>query len=120
VQVWDLGGQSSIRPFWRCYYPNTDAIVFVVDSTDVERLPVAKAALHGLLAEADLKESHLIVFANKQDDPDALKAEDISEALGLSTIKDRHWAIQATSAKEGHGLWDGFDWLVARIKGSSE
>ena len=30
-QVWDLGGQTSIRPYWRCYYPNTDAIVFVVD-----------------------------------------------------------------------------------------
>lgn len=20
-QVWDLGGQTSIRPYWRCYYP---------------------------------------------------------------------------------------------------
>jgi ADP-ribosylation factor-like protein 1 len=29
-QVWDLGGQTSIRPYWRCYYPNTDAIIFVV------------------------------------------------------------------------------------------
>ena len=39
-QVWDLGGQTSIRPYWRCYYPNTDAIVFVVDSADVERMNV--------------------------------------------------------------------------------
>ena len=30
-QVWDLGGQTSIRPYWRCYYPNTDAIIYVVD-----------------------------------------------------------------------------------------
>ena len=37
-QVWDLGGQTSIRPYWRCYYPNTDAIIFVVDSCDVDRL----------------------------------------------------------------------------------
>lgn len=65
-QVWDLGGQSSIRPYWRCYYPNTDAIVFVVDSTDEERLPQAKAALDGLLGEEDLRGSHLCVFANKQ------------------------------------------------------
>jgi ADP-ribosylation factor-like protein 1 len=36
--VWDLGGQTSIRPYWRCYYPNTDAIIFVVDSCDVDRL----------------------------------------------------------------------------------
>ncbi len=48
-QVWDLGGQSSIRPYWRCYYPNTDAVIFVVDSTDIERLEVAKAELFALL-----------------------------------------------------------------------
>ena len=43
-QVWDLGGQTSIRPYWRCYYPNTDAIIFVVDSADKERLAVARQA----------------------------------------------------------------------------
>ncbi len=48
-QVWDLGGQSSIRPYWRCYYPNTDAVIFVVDSTDIERLEIAKAELFALL-----------------------------------------------------------------------
>ena len=59
-QVWDLGGQTSIRPYWRCYYPNTgdgesnchnliDAIVYVVDSTDVDRLSTAKAELSAIL-----------------------------------------------------------------------
>ena len=48
-QVWDLGGQTSIRPYWRCYYPNTDAIIFVVDSTDVERLELSKTELFQLL-----------------------------------------------------------------------
>jgi ADP-ribosylation factor-like protein 1 len=47
--VWDLGGQSSIRPYWRCYYPNTDAIIYVVDSTDTERLDTARAELHAML-----------------------------------------------------------------------
>ena len=37
-QVWDLGGQTSIRPYWRCYYPNTQAIIYVVDSSDTERI----------------------------------------------------------------------------------
>ena len=48
VQVWDLGGQSSIRPYWRCYYPNTDAIIFVVDSADTERVETARAGERGL------------------------------------------------------------------------
>lgn len=48
-QVWDLGGQTSIRPYWRCYYPNTDAIIFVVDSADVERLNIARQELSAML-----------------------------------------------------------------------
>jgi len=48
-KVWDLGGQTSIRPYWRCYYPNTDAIIFVVDSCDTERLGVAKQELLAML-----------------------------------------------------------------------
>lgn len=37
-QVWDLAGQSGIRPYWRSYYPGSSGIVFVVDSTDKDRL----------------------------------------------------------------------------------
>jgi ADP-ribosylation factor-like protein 1 len=48
-QVWDLGGQTSIRPYWRCYYPNTDAIIYVVDSADIDRLNIAKQELHAML-----------------------------------------------------------------------
>ena len=48
-QVWDLGGQSTIRPYWRCYFPNTDAVIFVVDSSDIERLDTARDELHGIL-----------------------------------------------------------------------
>ena len=58
-QVWDLGGQTSIRPYWRCYYPNTDAIIFVVDSADRERLAVARQELQAMLDEEELKDAIL-------------------------------------------------------------
>ena len=48
-QVWDLGGQSSIRPYWRCYYTNTDAIIYVVDSMDRDRMSICKEELVGML-----------------------------------------------------------------------
>eukprot|EP00924_Labyrinthula_sp_SR-Ha-C_P013547 snap_masked-scaffold_5-processed-gene-6.5-mRNA-1 protein AED:0.26 eAED:0.26 QI:125/0/0.5/1/1/1/2/251/183 len=115
-QVWDLGGQTSIRPYWRCYYPNTDAIIFVVDSCDSERLNIAKRELTAMLAEEELKDSILLVFANKQDMKGALSAEKISDALGLGSVRDRQWSIQETSAKKGRGLFEGFDWLVTCIK----
>ena len=111
-QVWDLGGQTSIRPYWRCYYPNTDAIIFVVDSADVERLNIAKQELHAMLEEEELKEAILLVFANKQDQAGALKAAQISEAMGLTDIRNRQWSIKETTATKGNGLFEGFDWYV--------
>ena len=48
-QVWDLGGQTSIRPYWRCYYSNTDAIIYVVDSADRDRMGISKQELVSML-----------------------------------------------------------------------
>ena len=108
-QVWDLGGQTSIRPYWRCYYPNTDAIIFVVDSADRERLAVARQELQAMLDEEELKDAILLVLANKQDQKGALGAKEISEALGLPDVRNRQWSIQETCATKGKGLSEGFD-----------
>ena len=54
------------RPYWRCYYPGTNCIIFVVDSADVERLSIAKKELVQMLEEEELKDATLLVFANKQ------------------------------------------------------
>jgi len=65
-QVWDLGGQTSIRPYWRCYYPNTQAIIYVVDSTDTERIDTSREEFLSILEEEELKDALLLVYANKQ------------------------------------------------------
>lgn len=65
-QVWDLGGQTSIRPYWRCYYADTKAVIYVVDSADRERLGTNKAELLAMLSEDELADAKLLVFANKQ------------------------------------------------------
>jgi ADP-ribosylation factor-like protein 1 len=114
-QVWDLGGQTSIRPYWRCYYANTDAIIYVVDSTDTKRLGISKEELFSMLEEEELKNARLCVFANKQDVEGAISVEKISEELGLSKIKNREWTIFKTSAKEGYGIKEGFDWLYTSL-----
>eukprot|EP01113_Clastostelium_recurvatum_P011808 TRINITY_DN16057_c0_g1_i1.p1 TRINITY_DN16057_c0_g1~~TRINITY_DN16057_c0_g1_i1.p1 ORF type:complete len:179 (-),score=27.64 TRINITY_DN16057_c0_g1_i1:65-601(-) len=115
-QVWDLGGQSSIRPYWRCYYQNTNAIIYVVDSADLERLSVAQEELLSMLEEEELKNTVLLVFANKQDLPGAASEAKISEVLGLPALKGRQWAIFKASAIKGQGLYEGLDWLVNAIK----
>ena len=65
-QVWDLGGQTSIRPYWRCYYPNTQAVIYVVDSSDTERIGTSAEEFHAILEEEELKDAKILVFANKQ------------------------------------------------------
>lgn len=109
----DLGGQTSIRPYWRCYYANTAAVIFVIDSTDIDRLGTASEELAAMLNEDELKDAALLVFANKQDQPGAKGAGAISEALKLGELRDRNWSIVACSAVDGKGVDEGMDWLVA-------
>eukprot|EP00921_Rhytidocystis_pertsovi_P003223 GHVQ01005416.1.p1 GENE.GHVQ01005416.1~~GHVQ01005416.1.p1 ORF type:complete len:181 (+),score=15.61 GHVQ01005416.1:127-669(+) len=111
-QVWDLGGQTSIRPYWRCYYPNTKAIIYVVDSADPERLGDSRNELQLILEEEELKDVTVLVFANKQDLEGSLTAAQVSEGLGLTAIRNRQWAIFQTSAVKGTGINDGLDWIA--------
>lgn len=116
LNVWDLGGQTSIRPYWRCYYANTAAVIFVVDSTDKDRMSTASKELHMMLQEEELQDAALLVFANKQDQPGALSASEVSKELSLVELKDRSWSIVASSAIKGEGINEGLDWLTEVIK----
>ena len=67
LNVWDVGGQKTIRSYWRNYFEQTDAIVWVVDSADKRRLEVCRDELHQLLDQEKLAGATLLIFANKQD-----------------------------------------------------
>lgn len=87
-------------------------MVFVIDSTDVDRLSIAADELAAMLNEEELRDAALLVFANKQDQPGAKGAGEISEALKLGELRDRNWSIVACSAIDGKGINEGMDWLV--------
>ena len=104
LNIWDVGGQQTIRAYWRNYYERTDALVWVVDSSDTRRLMQCATELQNLLTQERLSGASLLVFANKQDLKGALSVEAISKVLGLGEIKNRHWSIVACSAVTGDGL----------------
>eukprot|EP00092_Neocalanus_flemingeri_P001751 GFUD01001869.1.p1 GENE.GFUD01001869.1~~GFUD01001869.1.p1 ORF type:complete len:183 (-),score=57.00 GFUD01001869.1:14-562(-) len=114
--VWDVGGQDKLRPLWGHYFQNTEGLIFVVDSNDRERVVDARNELHRMLAEAELRDAVLLVFANKQDLPSARNAAEISNNLGLHNMKNRNWYMQATCATNGNGLYEGLDWLSNQLK----
>lgn len=113
--VWDLGFQERLRPLWHYYYQNTKALIFVVDSTDTNRFDEARNEIHRLCNEEELKNATILVFANKQDMPQARPAAEISNILELNNIVCRPWYIQECSAKTGAGLYEGLDWLSTKI-----
>jgi small GTP-binding protein len=64
--VWDVGARDKAAPLWRHYYANSQAVIFVVDSNDRERLQDAREELHRIMSEDALKDVILLVFSNKQ------------------------------------------------------
>mmetsp|Transcript_23283 Transcript_23283/g.52482 ORF Transcript_23283/g.52482 Transcript_23283/m.52482 type:complete len:181 (+) Transcript_23283:80-622(+) len=109
--VWDVGGQDKIRKLWRYYYEGTDGLIFVVDSSDRDRIQDAQEELHRMLAEPELEKAALLVLANKQDLANAMPANEVMQQLELQKLRHRKWFIQATSAPTGDGLYEGLDWL---------
>ncbi|GAQ78921.1 ADP-ribosylation factor [Klebsormidium nitens] len=116
LNIWDVGGQKTLRAYWRNYYEQTDGMIWVVDSSDLRRLDDCRAELHGLLKEEKLAGASLLIFANKQDITGALRPEQIAKVLQLDLMDgSRHWKIVGCSAVGGDGLLTGFDWIVSDI-----
>ncbi|XP_066064209.1 ADP-ribosylation factor-like protein 2 isoform X2 [Chamaea fasciata] len=88
LHVWDVGGQSSLRSYWRNYFESTDGLVWVVDSSDRQRLRLCATELKALLRE---------------------------EALELDSIRSHRWRLQGCSAFTGRDLLPGLDWLLDDI-----
>ena len=84
----------------------------MVDSNDRERIDEARKELNSMLEEDELRDAVLLVFANKQDLPDAMRAGELTEALRLPKLPStRKWHVQGATATTGDGLVEGFLWL---------
>lgn len=115
LNFWDVGGQKSLRSYWRNYFESTDGLVWVVDSADKMRLDACRDEMNKLLQEERLAGATLLVLANKQDMPGALSPQEINDILELEAIKTHHWAVVGVSAVTGEKLLQAMDWLIDDI-----
>uniref|UniRef100_A0A3P9AFA5 ADP-ribosylation factor n=1 Tax=Esox lucius TaxID=8010 RepID=A0A3P9AFA5_ESOLU len=99
--VWDVGGQDKIRPLWRHYFQNTQGLIFVVDSNDRERVAESAEELSKMLQEDELREAVLLVFANKQDLPNAMSVSDLTDKLGLQSLRSRLVSLSLAVSNNG-------------------
>eukprot|EP01025_Chloroclados_australasicus_P013812 TRINITY_DN16465_c1_g2_i1.p2 TRINITY_DN16465_c1_g2~~TRINITY_DN16465_c1_g2_i1.p2 ORF type:complete len:178 (+),score=25.69 TRINITY_DN16465_c1_g2_i1:152-685(+) len=116
LNMWDIGGQRAIRPYWKNYFEKTDALIYVIDAADRKRLEEAGNELNELLEEDTMQGVPLIVFANKQDLINAIRPDELAEGLNLFCLRDRPWQIQGCSAKDGKGLQEGMEWVIKQVK----
>jgi ADP-ribosylation factor-like protein 5B len=114
-QVWDLGGQESLRQAWETYYVSTSAVILVVDSSDRVRVNLLYEELKRVLSSVELKDAVLLVFANKQDVKDRMTADEIARELRLQSVRTHQWHIQPCCALTGEGLYEGIDWIAGKV-----
>ncbi|KAK4123292.1 ADP-ribosylation factor-like 2, arl2 [Parathielavia appendiculata] len=119
LNIWDVGGQKTLRSYWRNYFEQTDSLimaVWVVDATDRLRIDDCREELHGLLQEERLSGASLLVFANKTDIDGCMTEDELSKALRLDEIRTHRWNILRCSAITGKNLKEGMAWVVEDAK----
>ncbi|KAF8473552.1 ADP-ribosylation factor family protein [Kalaharituber pfeilii] len=116
LNIWDVGGQTTLRTYWRNYFEKTDVLIWVVDTTDRLRLDDCAKELQGLLLEERLLGASLLVFANKMDVQGGMGVEEVKEKLGLEEIKTHRWCVVGCSAMTGVGVKEGLEWVVRDAK----
>ncbi|KAK0264437.1 hypothetical protein LTS09_001915 [Friedmanniomyces endolithicus] len=112
----DVGGQKTLRTYWKNYFEKTDTLIWVVDATDRERLDDCRQELKGLLVQERLMGASLLVFKNKSDVRGCMSEDEIREGLHLDRIQTHKWHILPCSAMTGANLQEGLQWVVQDAK----
>lgn len=124
ITIFDLGGGKQIRGIWKNYYAESYGVVFVIDSSDVDRMEETKETVAEVLRHPRIAGKPVLVLANKQDREGAMAEADIIEYLSLEKLVNEHKClcqIEPCSAALGYGkkidthIRKGLNWLLGVI-----
>ncbi|XP_066155977.1 ADP-ribosylation factor-related protein 1 isoform X1 [Euwallacea fornicatus] len=121
LNFWDLGGQSELQSLWDKYYEESHAIIYIVDSSDRERIDDSKEIFDKMIASESLQGVPLLVLANKQDLPDCMGVREVKPIFNKNAhlVGKRDCMVMPVSALTGEGVDEGIRWLVDCIKRNS-
>ncbi|KAJ3334087.1 hypothetical protein HDU76_011611 [Blyttiomyces sp. JEL0837] len=118
LNFWDLGGQSELRRLWDKYYSESHAIVYVIDSSDPDRIEEAKETFESIITNDEIEGIPLLMLANKADKPGSISVPALKEIFNQLALKlgARDSKVMSISALRGEGVRDAIDWLFLRLE----
>lgn len=121
LSFWDLGGQEELQSLWDKYFAESHAVIYIVDSSDTERIDESKDAFEKMISNAQLQGVPLLVLANKQDLQECMTVPSVKQVFFETSEKfgGRDCNIMGISALKGEGVREGILWLVESIKNNS-
>ncbi|CAK5085396.1 unnamed protein product [Meloidogyne enterolobii] len=121
--TFDLGGHVQARRVWKSYFPALDAIVFLVDVADLERIQEAREELWSLMQDEQVSSAPILVLGNKIDKANALGEDQLKYYLGIqqyctgkgnvsrADLATRPLEVFMCSVLRRQGYGEGFRWL---------
>jgi GTP-binding protein SAR1 len=111
----DLGGHLSARRLWQSYYINSSCIIFMVDSTDIERMKESCNELANILV--DVNHIPVLVLGNKNDSQSACSEVELRRYLNLYDIDDidTNIGVFMCSVVNRTGIDQAFEWLISKV-----
>ncbi len=107
--IHDLGGQESFRQLWPNINEKSDALVYIVDSTDYDRFDLTKNIFHEIVNTQIDDEIPVLVLLNKADKQERMSRTEFIPQFGLLDMGTNiQWSCYETSAKTGQGLVEAF------------
>lgn len=116
IKMWDIGGQPRFRSMWERYCRGVNAIVYMVDAADRDKIEPARNELHTLLDKPQLAGIPVLVLGNKRDLDGALDEKELIEQMNLGAITDREICCYSISCKESENIDITLQWLIAHAK----
>ncbi|XP_032819102.1 ADP-ribosylation factor-like protein 8B-A isoform X1 [Petromyzon marinus] len=116
IKIWDIGGQPRFRSMWERYCRGVNAIVYMVDAADPDKVEASRNELNNLLEKPQLHGIPVLVLGNKKDLPNALDEKQLIDKMNLCAIQDREICCYSISCKEKDNIDITLQWLIQHSK----
>jgi small GTP-binding protein len=116
MNVFDLGGQEDFRGIWAGINEKSDALIYVIDSSDTVRFEETRELFYKIINTQIGTETPVLILLNKVDLSNRISRSEFLQQFNLDDIHQMQWACYETSAKTGEGIFESFSWFINQLQ----